>query len=41
LIDRSGIRKIIEIELTNEEQQKFDASVQTIKAGIENVEPAS
>ncbi|MCM3279644.1 L-lactate dehydrogenase [Exiguobacterium sp. MER 193] len=41
LIDRSGIRKIIEIELTNEEQQKFDASVQTIKAGIEKVEPAS
>lgn len=38
LLDRTGIREIIEIELTEEEQQQFDASAQTIKQAIEKIE---
>ncbi|EPE62202.1 L-lactate dehydrogenase [Exiguobacterium sp. S17] len=41
LIDRSGIRQIIEIDLTDEEQQQFDASVGRIRQAIDKIETSS
>lgn len=41
LIDRSGISQIIEIDLTAEEQQQFDASVGRIRQAIEKIETSS
>ncbi|WP_214842459.1 L-lactate dehydrogenase [Exiguobacterium sp. s150] len=38
LIDRTGIRQIIEIDLTEDEQQQFNASVGRIQRAIANVE---
>ena len=37
LLDRTGIRKVIEIELTEAEQRQFDASVGRIRQAIETV----
>ena len=41
LIDRTGIRQIIEIELTDEEQGQFDASVGRIRQAIDNIESST
>lgn len=41
LIDRSGISQIIEIDLTSEEQQQFDASVGRIRQAIDKIESTS
>ncbi|TCI61654.1 L-lactate dehydrogenase [Exiguobacterium sp. SH0S2] len=41
LIDRSGISQIIEIDLTAEEQQQFDASVGRIRQAIDKIETSS
>ncbi len=38
LIDRTGIRQIIEIDLTDEEQKQFDESAERIHRAIKNVE---
>ncbi|WP_215143703.1 L-lactate dehydrogenase [Exiguobacterium qingdaonense] len=38
LLDRTGVRQIVEIELTDEEQKQFDASVGRIRKAIEKVE---
>ena len=38
LLDRTGIRKVIEIELTEGEQRQFDASVGRIRQAIETVD---
>jgi malate dehydrogenase len=39
ILGRGGIKKILELSLTDEEKKMFDESVKTIKANVEQIPP--
>jgi malate/lactate dehydrogenase len=39
ILGRGGIKKILELSLTDEEKKMFDESVKTIRANVEQIPP--